>query len=181
LSIAEVDELLTELASHSGFSAHVVRHSENAGARPVRDILARLYRDMPAFEAGVITQIILKDLRPILYPLATTNVSSALLNYNTKAVKMLSLHDAMCNWTDGGWVWWSYVVLMDFNTLGRFIENNPVGTTARPEIGTRILVCSLLQAYSSIFVGLQMHRYPNAKKAVAVVPHSPGSKGRLFG
>lgn len=138
----EVDRLLVELASHSGFSADAIRHVVNMKKRTVKDILAQLFYDMPAFEAAILTQIILKDIRPILYPLAATGVTASLLDYKSNAVRMLSIRDAMWDWAERGWLWWSYTILTNFDAVGKFAETSPVGETARPRIGTRIMVCT---------------------------------------
>ena len=52
--------------------------------------------------AAIITQIILKDLRPILYPLKATHYRAQLLEYNSKAVCMLTKEQAMKVWDPAG-------------------------------------------------------------------------------
>lgn len=124
-----------------------MRHPRDSNEREkgkIRDVLARLYSDLPPFDAAVLTQIILKDLRPILYPLPAAGTTASLLSYNSNAVYMLTLEDALRDWNypehDWSWVWWSYHVLSDLTSLGQFIEQNAAGTTAMPRVGTRVLV-----------------------------------------
>ncbi|KZV64398.1 hypothetical protein PENSPDRAFT_656587 [Peniophora sp. CONT] len=148
LTVNDVDRLLTELARYSPWSSNDVRHPRDTTEREkgkIRDTLARLYSDLPPFDAAVLTQIILKDLRPILYPLGATGTTASLLSYNANAVYMLTLEDALRDWNwpsshDWSWVWWSYHMLSDLSSLGQFIEQNTVGTTAMPRVGTRVLI-----------------------------------------
>ncbi|VDB87531.1 unnamed protein product [Peniophora sp. CBMAI 1063] len=147
LSVIDVDRLLSDLARYSPWSSNDVRHSRNSNEpakSKIRDVLSRLYSDLPPFDAAVLTQIILKDLRPILYPLPATGTTASLLSYNTNAVYMLSLQDALRDWTPHNkewcWAWWQYHILSDLTAIGQFIEQNAVGTTAMPRVGTRVLI-----------------------------------------
>lgn len=100
LSIAEVDALLDELASTSVFSDVSLR---NGRARRSRySILCDLYSSMPPLDASFLTQIILKDLRPLLFPLIETHYTAALTKYNTTSIVSLSKEDAMKIWDPTG-------------------------------------------------------------------------------
>jgi DNA ligase-4 len=91
-----VDRLLDELASLSGYS-----NLQNNFARSCRTrtaILRDLYRSLDPVEAKFMTQIILKDLRPVLYPLAETHTTKALLHYKSNATYMLTKWDVMGAW-----------------------------------------------------------------------------------
>lgn len=44
------------------------------------------------------TQIILKDMRPVLYPLVETHTTKALLQYRSNALRMLSKWEVMNAW-----------------------------------------------------------------------------------
>lgn len=44
------------------------------------------------------TQIILKDLRPLLYPLPISRTTSSLLHYNANAFHELTIHEVMQIW-----------------------------------------------------------------------------------
>ncbi|KAJ7180474.1 hypothetical protein C8R46DRAFT_1069579 [Mycena filopes] len=96
LSIAQVDSLLEELASHSGFSDKSVRGSFTRRSKSA--ILRALYRSLSPLDASFLTQIILKDLRPLLYPLTDTHYTVALKSFNSVAVVQLSKEDAMKVW-----------------------------------------------------------------------------------
>ena len=95
-SIQRIDALLDELATLSGYS--------NVGffqPRPHRtriSILRDLYLDLNPLEAKFITQIILKDLRPVLYPLTETHTTRALLHYKSNALHVLSKWEVMRAW-----------------------------------------------------------------------------------
>lgn len=104
LSIAEIDSFLDELASTSAFSEHSIRSIRTTSTlhRPRQAILRDLYRSMPALDASYLTQIILKDLRPLLFPLSETHYTAALKNYNTKSIASFTKEDAMRAWDPSG-------------------------------------------------------------------------------
>ncbi|KAF8527280.1 hypothetical protein JB92DRAFT_2553330, partial [Gautieria morchelliformis] len=95
-SLQKIDTLLDELAALSGYS-----HLEGPRARPQRtraSILRDLYLDLDPLEAKFMTQIILKDLRPVLYPLAETHTTKSLLHYKSNALHVLSKWEVMSAW-----------------------------------------------------------------------------------
>ncbi|KAG8984171.1 hypothetical protein FRB90_005496, partial [Tulasnella sp. 427] len=98
ISLLDVDRLLDELAAHSPFSNATI-HSRNPRPRPRKQILTELYRTLTPQGASCITQIILKDLRPLLYPLPSNRTTSNLLHFNSNALHELTIHEAMqiCN------------------------------------------------------------------------------------
>lgn len=104
LTIAEVDALLDELASMSAFTDHSLRKHRSAAPRKRQAILSDLFKSMPALDASFLTQIILKDLRPLLFPLAETHYTAALTKYNTKSVASLSKEDVMRAWDPSRWM-----------------------------------------------------------------------------
>ncbi|KAI0313273.1 hypothetical protein OF83DRAFT_1142144 [Amylostereum chailletii] len=96
LTIHEVNDFLTELAALNAFSSRSVRSSfHNAPKRTQRAILSDLFLSLPVTDAGFLAQIILKDLRPMLYPIAARDTYTALLGFKSNAVFMLSMEDAM--------------------------------------------------------------------------------------
>ncbi|GJE91101.1 DNA ligase 4-like protein [Phanerochaete sordida] len=97
----DISTLLTELASSSAYSSSSVR-APPASRRKPREILRDLYAPASPLSAAIITQIILKDLRPILYPLKETHYRAQLLEYNSKAVCMLTKEQAMKVWDPTG-------------------------------------------------------------------------------
>lgn len=96
-----VDALLTELACTSAFSASNIRSSVTSHRIP-REILQSLFVNLDPHSAAFLTQIILKDLRPLLYPLSETHYTTSLLQYNSNAVSMLTKEDVMKAWDLSG-------------------------------------------------------------------------------
>ncbi|EIM86610.1 DNA ligase/mRNA capping enzyme, partial [Stereum hirsutum FP-91666 SS1] len=106
LSLLEVDSLLSELAALSIWSNSSFRStstgSDSPGRRTRKEILRTLYTDLPPRDACYLTQIILKDLRPVLYPTPGRTTAESLLGFKSDSVKMLSKEDAMRLWDDTG-------------------------------------------------------------------------------
>ncbi|KAF8636408.1 hypothetical protein AX17_003590 [Amanita inopinata Kibby_2008] len=103
LSLSEVNNLLDELASTSEYS-HASLHLRypTTVRRSRKTILRCLYRSLSPTDASFVTQIILKDLRPLLYPLQSGHFTPALMKFNSVSVKMLSIVDAMRAWDSSG-------------------------------------------------------------------------------
>jgi DNA ligase-4 len=100
MTIAEVDSLLDQLASLSAFSQ---LSQPGPSTLSVTTILARLYRDsnLSPHALAVLSQIILRDLRPLLSPLPklrVRNPTSLLRVKSTAGPEQLSLYDAMRCW-----------------------------------------------------------------------------------
>lgn len=100
LSMTDVDTLLNELAATSAFSSSSVRQTSNKRSRQA--ILHDLFQTLPAFDAAVLTQIILKDIRPVIYPIKTTSSVQSLKNFNSNAVHLLTLSEAFRIWDASG-------------------------------------------------------------------------------
>ncbi|KAF8957438.1 hypothetical protein BDZ97DRAFT_1669960 [Flammula alnicola] len=99
ISLAEVDELLDELAAKSGYSHKSVRSKFSKDHRRPRSAIIRsLFRSLSPEDASVLTQVVLKDLRPILYPLTEFHYTTALTKFNVASVKMLTKEHAMDVW-----------------------------------------------------------------------------------
>jgi DNA ligase-4 len=99
---------------------------------------------MPALDASFLTQIILKDLRPLLFPLAETHYTVALTKYNTKSVATLSKEDTMRAWDPSGWMLKTYKVRASLREAANAFElqssdQDPVATP-QPRIGAPIEV-----------------------------------------
>ena len=135
--MAEIDALLTELASTSAFSSAAVRGPRTARRKP-RDILADLYKPSTPSSASVITQIILKDLRPLLYPLKDTHYTAQLLQYNSRAVCMLSKEEAMKVWDSSGRMIQAYRVRASLEEAAAAFEHPDA--FVQPEVGVPIPV-----------------------------------------
>ena len=142
--MAEIDALLTELASTCAFSSSVIREPGNRRRRP-RDILSDLYKPATPSSASLITQIILKDLRPLLYPLKEFHYTAQLLRYNSKAVCMLSKEDAMKVWDPSGRMLQAFRVRASLEEAANALESPD--RFVQPEVGVPIPVsyyCYLL-------------------------------------
>jgi DNA ligase-4 len=96
LDILQVDRLLTQLASFSSFSHSTIQPDPNLpGSRA--ETLKSLYSSLSPREASFLTQIILKDLRPVLYPSNKTHYTAA-LNEKSNSVVHLGVVDALKVW-----------------------------------------------------------------------------------
>ena len=155
LSIAEVDALITELASKCAFSASAVRHRAPGGvANDATDhigvrarILRKLYLRLSPAEASLVTQIILKDLRPLLYPLPdeAAHYRTALLKFNNKSIEPLTKWGAMHAWDPSGRMLALYRVRASLEEAAAAYEKLQVGgqvedTVFQPQIGVPIMV-----------------------------------------
>jgi hypothetical protein len=97
LGIPQVDRLLTQLASLSPFSHSSIQRSPNLPSSRV-EILKILYSSLSPTEALFLTQIILKDLRPVLYPSKETHYTAALKHQKSNSVVYLDVVDALKVW-----------------------------------------------------------------------------------
>ncbi|WWC95484.1 hypothetical protein V866_002348 [Kwoniella sp. B9012] len=112
VSIRDVDALLDELASSSTFS-QLSQDQNQISSRPARrrspqEILILLYRDsnLTPYALSVLTQIILRDLRPLLNPLpklSVRNPTTMLRMKSNTGPEQLSLRDALCVWDKRLW------------------------------------------------------------------------------
>lgn len=105
MTISELDTLLDELAASSSFS----QLSQLPDApRPIKRILTILYCDwkLSPYALSVLTQIILRDLRPLKDPipcLPIRNPTSLLRIKTNNSPSQLSLKDAMMCWDRRMW------------------------------------------------------------------------------
>jgi len=97
LDIPQIDRLLTQLASLSSFShSSIQRDPDLPNSR--LEILKLLYSSLSSTEASFLTQIILKDLRPVLYPSNQTHYTAALKQQKSNSVIYLDVVDALKVW-----------------------------------------------------------------------------------
>ncbi|EIW71652.1 hypothetical protein TREMEDRAFT_73368 [Tremella mesenterica DSM 1558] len=99
ISIREVDQLLDQLAATSSFS----QLSQQPLPSSRTEVLTRLFRysGLSPYAMAVLTQVILRDLRPLLNPLPKMSVRNptAMLRIKTTAAPaQLELFDAMRQW-----------------------------------------------------------------------------------
>ncbi|KAF9245263.1 DNA ligase/mRNA capping enzyme [Melanogaster broomeanus] len=102
-SLREIDSLLDELASTSSFSDKSFHEAQPSTTKRSKvSILRSLYDALPATDSAYLTQIILKDLRPLLYATPATSTSHALLKYNTNSKQILTREQFMKAWDPSG-------------------------------------------------------------------------------
>ncbi|PCH44474.1 hypothetical protein WOLCODRAFT_105197 [Wolfiporia cocos MD-104 SS10] len=159
ISITEVDALLTELAAKSAFSASSIRQTHlrtprAASPRSTSEILRSLYTALSPAEASIVTQIILKDLRPILYPIARdqTHYRIALLHYNSNALVQLTKFDAMFAWDQSGDFYKAFRVRAQLDEAAlAFAAASASGETEtmlKPQVGVPIMIPKCIKGQS---------------------------------
>ncbi|KAJ2919477.1 hypothetical protein MD484_g929, partial [Candolleomyces efflorescens] len=132
LTITRVDELLSELAALSPFSDASIRDRFPKHTRRNRiEVIRNLYCAMSPEDASYLTQIILKDLRPLLYPLGEDYSVSPLTTFNTRAVTMLTKMDAMRVWDHTGSMLQASRVFSDMDRAAEIFE---MPASQRPEM-----------------------------------------------
>ncbi|KZT70831.1 hypothetical protein DAEQUDRAFT_688765 [Daedalea quercina L-15889] len=150
ISIAEVDCVLSTLACKSAFSAESVRQDPAISPSPKdlkrAEIVRSLYTRLSAAEACVITQIILKDLRPLLYPLPEneTHYTALLTQYKSNALEQLSKFDAMRIWDPSGRMLVAYRVRACLDEAALAYEQVTSGDVGNlslsPKVGTPVQI-----------------------------------------
>ncbi|THH32366.1 hypothetical protein EUX98_g1806 [Antrodiella citrinella] len=140
-TLQDVDMLLTELATTSPFSSASVR-SAAPKPRSKRAILTELFRSLDDTEAAFMTQIILKDLRPIVYPIEETHYSTSLLLYNTNAINMLTKEEAMKIWDPSFKMLRAYSVRATLEAAAEIYEDPNAELTPRLGVPIGIPKCT---------------------------------------
>lgn len=143
MSIRELDALLDKLAAHSTFS----QLSQPPSSLPTPpDLLTTLYRDshLSAYALAVLTQIILRDLRPLLSPLPSLRVSNptAMLRLKSNAgPAQLELYAAMKCW-DARMAELCRKGMGDLNACADEVERMGVGASCSsgPVVGVNVQV-----------------------------------------
>lgn len=166
LTIEQVDELLDELASNSGYSHSSIHLKYPRGRRRSRQaILRQLFCPLSPFDASCLTQIILKDLRPIIYPLSETHYTASLRDFNSAAVKMLTKEHAMNVWDPSGLMLKSFKVRSSIDIAASNHElPHHLKRNFEPELEIPIQVTTLPLPQS---VANFISRYPSLKKGDA--------------
>jgi DNA ligase-4 len=95
--LLRIDRLLTQLASFSPFSHSSIQRDPNLPCSRV-EVLGSLYSSLSPTEASFLTQIILKDLRPVLYPSKEMHYTAALKHQKSNSVTYLDVIDALRAW-----------------------------------------------------------------------------------
>ena len=90
LNVLQVDKLLTQLASFFPFSHLSVQRNPNLPSSGI-EVLKSLYSSSSPTEGSFSTQIILKDLRPALYPAEETHYTATLKNRKINSAAYLDV------------------------------------------------------------------------------------------
>ncbi|KAJ3484873.1 hypothetical protein NLI96_g5327 [Meripilus lineatus] len=123
VSMALMRTLLTELAANCPFSSEGVRESF-PNPRSQRAILKDIFSRLSPWSACLVTQIILKDLRPLIYPIHETHYSASLLKYNSNAMRVLTKEDVMMAWDPSGRMLKAYKVQGSLSSAAQLFENS---------------------------------------------------------
>lgn len=145
VSIYRVEALLAELAGTCAFSADVTRQATRTSRRSREAILTELYTSLSPSESAVVTQIILKDLRPLLYPIpaSASHYTSALLEYKSNAVTMLTKEAAMHAWDQSGRMSLIFRTRANLEEAATAYEGFASGEGfPQPTVGVPIQVCA---------------------------------------
>ncbi|KAL1746782.1 hypothetical protein HDZ31DRAFT_12942, partial [Schizophyllum fasciatum] len=139
LTVHEIDDLLDELASLSPNSdASIHTRYPRELRRQRHEILSALFRRLNPTDAGILVQVILKDLTPLLYPVKPGGYASELRDYNIKRVKYLRVEDAMDVWDPSGRLRWLYRTHSDMRYATEAFERKE--EEVKPRVGTMIKI-----------------------------------------
>ncbi|KAF9221357.1 DNA ligase/mRNA capping enzyme [Gyrodon lividus] len=140
-NLEEIDSLLDELASTSLFSDKSFHDAHPSSTRRSKaSILRSLYGALPATDAAYLTQIILKDLRPLLYAPPATPTSHVLLDYNTNSKQVLTREQFMKVWDPSGSMMMMYRVRARLDEAAMGFEAGGTIIPARPRWGVPVEV-----------------------------------------
>lgn len=109
--------------------------------RPRKAIFRSLFRRLSPEDASILVQIVLKDLRPLLYPLTEFHYTTALTKFDVASVKLLSKEHAMDIWNPSGMFLRYYRVCADIREAASF-EDTPKQScpVIEPMIGKPVAV-----------------------------------------
>jgi hypothetical protein len=149
LTTSEVNELLDELASKSGYTQASIRSNyPKTQRRPRKTIIRALFRQLSPEDASTLVQIILKDLRPLLYPLTEFHYTTALTRFNAASVKMLSKEHAMDIWDPSGMFLRYYRVCADITEAAAFADSpKSKCRVIEPTIGKPVAVSVFIRTF----------------------------------
>ncbi|KAI0272640.1 hypothetical protein BC834DRAFT_356527 [Gloeopeniophorella convolvens] len=142
LTLSAVDALLTELAAHSAYSDASVRASRSTLAIPTRPrdaVLRALISGRTPRAAAVIAQLVLKDLRPLLYPAARG--TRALVQFRANAVRPLARADALRACDPAGRMLGAYRVRGALEAAATFVEEEEGWARVGVGAGVQIPKC----------------------------------------
>ncbi|SJL03675.1 uncharacterized protein ARMOST_07032 [Armillaria ostoyae] len=137
LTIDQADKFLDELAAISAYSDSSVRSKYPSKMRRRRNhIIREAYSTLSAVDASFFTQIILKDLRPLLYSSNSRHYTDALKNYNSTSIHALTKEDAMKIWDPTRSMLQSYSYAATLEDAAAAFENGV--TISAPRLGVPI-------------------------------------------
>ncbi|KAH9818899.1 ATP dependent DNA ligase domain-containing protein [Melampsora americana] len=158
LSLSDVDRLLDELAAKSVWS-NLKDSKVRKPPRNARLILHDLFDTLSPRQAAYMTQIILKDLRPLLYPLPGLSTNQSLIDFNSRAYDELNQWSMMKAWH------WAmpriYSVKADFDRAADLVEQIPRDLD---QVSDKKAVYSLVEKLSELELGIPVD-IPKAVKA----------------
>ena len=178
MSLYRVNSLLCELAALSPFSHADVRAAYPQGHRRTRIAILRDLFDVSAVEAPFLCQIILKDLRPLLYPLASTHYTAALRDYNSNAVSMLTKEQAMQIWDPTGRMLRAYKLSSSLEGAAEAFEAGSLDTLPLVGIPIQVLMLSPSNTRLTHQACVTTCRSLNASKVRAARTHFNSSNTR---
>ncbi|KAH7922581.1 DNA ligase/mRNA capping enzyme [Leucogyrophana mollusca] len=138
MNLCDINALLDELASTSSYSDPSIVNSRSGPKRSKEDILRVLYLSLPALDACYLTQIILKDLRPLLYPSPDVSSTRALLDFNQKSKRMLTKEQFMMAWDASGGMLRTYKARARLDEAAMSYEAGQLAPHARPQLGVPV-------------------------------------------
>lgn len=164
--------MLDELASTSAFSDKTL-HADFSLSPPrsKSSILKSLFESLPALDAAYLTQIILKDLRPILYAPPVASTSRALLEYNTNSKSALTKEQFMKTWDPSGSMLKMYRTRANITEAALCFEAGGAIAHPRPRWGVPVEVRSLKNVVTRQLTQI-IRRYRNLQRAGVRSMHS---------
>ena len=198
LTLAQLDLHLDHLAAHSPFSQ---LHPKPLDPPPQATTLAKLFKDssLSPYPAGLLAQIILRDIRPYTDPLpsvAIRNPTSMLRKKSTGGPPQLDLLSTMTAWDPrmaelymegkGDIDWCADMA----EAMQRWDGQSPMDVEARvaagPVLGVNVQVCppgspvrvlTLCRSQSASKVALlKLHSMRSAEPSMALPPQQSGRK-----
>ncbi|KIK91527.1 hypothetical protein PAXRUDRAFT_149334 [Paxillus rubicundulus Ve08.2h10] len=140
-SLQEIDGLLDELASTSLFSDKSFHEAHLSSTKRSKiSILRTLYDALPPTDAAYVTQIILKDLRPLLYSPPAMTTSHVLLDYNMNSKQVLTKEQFMKAWDPSGSMIKMYRMRASLDEAAMNFEAGGTLVPARPRWGVSVEV-----------------------------------------
>ncbi|EIW79187.1 DNA ligase/mRNA capping enzyme [Coniophora puteana RWD-64-598 SS2] len=138
LTVSDVDVLLDELASSSHFSGQDIVDRSATSRRTKGAVLNSLYGSLSGPEACYVTQIILKDLRPLLYCTPGSHSTRALVDFNARSIRTLTRAQFMWTWDPSGRMSRVFEMRSDENHAALGHEASLYTLDTHPQVGSMI-------------------------------------------